>query len=110
VNFADILYPVPALPDLAVIDRAIELVEMRNHYAGQYTCHALMFAEHGTLACRSEYARQYGLWIRKSRSRLPVWWGTRGGLHIGSRITALKSFRQACIDAANRIPSQEVLP
>lgn len=104
--FDDVLYPVPVRPDLAVIDRAIELVEMRNHYAGQYTCHALTFAEHGTLARRSEYARQYGLWIKKSRSRLPVWWGTRGGLHIGSRIAALKSFRQACIDAALSSPSQ----
>ena len=97
---------VPDRPDLAVIDRAIEILESRSHYAGLFSCHALMFAESGSLAGVSEYARQYEMWTKKSKDRLPVWWGTRSGLHIGSRITALKSFRQACIDAAKTIPSQ----
>lgn len=86
---------VPDRPDLAVIDRAIELVRT-GVYHGWYSCWALSDC---CINYDNEYTRQYTRWIKESKGRLPDWWGGEALRHTGARINALKSFRQACVDA-----------
>lgn len=105
-----------APPNLAVIDRAIELTDAANQRfsgsAAKYTCHALSMAVMEVEFNKPGIAPQY--WsatedqlnriylYRRQYSRClgtPYWWSS-GALHRDSRISALNKFRQACIDAA----------
>ena len=88
-------------PDLRVIDMAIERIRFD---ANHHSCAALAFGL-GDLGCYSrslaeEYKRQYKLWTFKNGGR-PKWWNS-GRPYKRARIAALKSFRQACIDAASK--------
>lgn len=92
----------PTRPDLTVIDRAIR--RLRNHDSF-YSCWAMRVAATGSIwNPETEYERQFALWMCK-RGPLPKWWGSRAhGPQTRARIAALKSFRQACIDAAIQAP------
>lgn len=90
---------IPARPSLAVIDRAIRTVESRQFV---WTCIALRDAEGADSIDDSEYCRQYRRWVCKRR--VPHWWNSSDLRFKDERIAALKSFRQACIDAAIQTP------
>lgn len=97
----------PERPDLAVIDRAIARVRAGRT---RQTCWAL-FYESALLSdsCNSNpYVMQYRQHIRGPEG-FPRWWN-KARAYREERIAALQSFRQACVDAANTSPSQEVSP
>lgn len=85
-------------PNLAVIDEAITRIRNGDSF---YACLALRVAEAGSIRePETEYERQFELWMGRS-GVLPKWWSSRSyGPQTRARIAALKSFRQACIDAA----------
>jgi hypothetical protein len=90
-------------PDLAVIDRAIELVRSGQE---RWTCWALVMAENPRgCSPRNKYTAQFRLHMTSDRG-LPDWWteGENTPENRALRIAALKSFRQACIDAAIQAP------
>jgi hypothetical protein len=96
---------IPARPSLKVIDRAIRTVEDRKF---AWTCIALRDAEGVLWIEDSEYCRQYRLWVCKRVA--PHWWNAPGAEFKAKRIAALKSFRQACIDAAIPAPGAAQAP
>lgn len=90
----------PERPDLAVIDHAIELV-LGYHGEGDFCCWALRYAAVGTLIAQpTEYERQFSDWVKHDEGKWPWWWSVDGGLHKRARVNRLKSFRRACIAAA----------
>lgn len=94
-----------APPNLAVIDRAIALVEIGRN---AFTCYALQCAVHdvegrpwiserSTLYCRQW--REFN--CHRNGGRFPKWWNKAySPRRKASRVAALRAFKQACIEAA----------
>ena len=88
-------------PDLLVIDRAIERIRLGLN---RYTCYALERAAFEVApqdwTHADAYVNQYQRWTLRN-GKEPKWWDS-GRRYKRERIAALKSFRQACIDAASK--------
>lgn len=101
-------------PNLRVIDQAIDKIERGGKVASsnykrfsKYSCLALAdasFNVHTNALFRPDivYKEQYRMYVkRQNGGKLPNWWNdTSYARHW--RITALKGFRKACIDAAKK--------
>lgn len=87
----------PARPSLAVIDRAIGLIRSGRE---RWTCWALVLATNQATGPCNTYTRQFRMHMERD-GNLPAWWteGENTPENRALRIAALKSFRQACIDA-----------
>lgn len=88
-------------PDLRVIDRAIERIRLGSSH---FSCLALREAQYETgsqdWSIAHEYRSQYRSWAIRNGA-YPEWWSSDRP-YKRERMAALKSFRQACIDAASK--------